>query len=151
MLASASITHQNRRPLLPHVFQGIFRKTSLYLLFPTITPGSTEKGERACYFPWIRPALEQREHRRTRNENYNGATRHSSRPRTLRLYYPQKTRPRLPTSPGPYRTARQHFQRRCVGNSRRWIWLPQTGTLSTREYGCLCLTVTDPPLWLTDR
>src|SRR5436305_6731469 len=113
-------------------FSEICRKNKLVLTIPTITPDSIQKGERASYFLWICSALSYREHCRTRNENYNGATRHSSRPRTLRLYHPQETRPRLPTSPVPYRTARQHFQCRCAGNRRRWIWLPQTGTLSTR-------------------
>src|SRR5881398_1729212 len=126
-------------------------KNKLVLAISHNNSSSIEKGERAYYFLWICSALEYREHCRTRNENDNGATRHSSRPRTLRLYHPQETRPRLPTSPGPYRTARQHFQCRCVGNRRRWIWFPQTGTLPTRQYGCLCLPITDSPLWLAHR
>src|SRR5260370_2145523 len=98
MSVGASFTHQNRRNFTTG-FSGYFLKNKFVLTNSHNAPGSTEKGERACYFPWICSALEQREHRRTRNEDYNRVTRYRSPPPTLRLYPPQKTRPPPRTYP----------------------------------------------------
>src|SRR5260370_30703189 len=89
-----------------HMFFRVFAEKQTCIDNSHHSPGSTKKGERACYFPWIRSALAQREYRRTRNKDYNGVTRHRSRPRTLRLLRPQKTTPRLPASPYTHRKAR---------------------------------------------